>query len=637
MKQMIKKMFKSKVRAGMFIFILIGVGFLGYQRFSPSTVATRYVLANMQKGTLITSISGSGQISALDQVDIKPKVSGNVIAVAVKNGQEIKAGNLIVSLDARDANRAVRDIQSALANARLSLAKLKNPPTVYALTQAQNAVDTAQNNLTKLILSQPIDYQKAQEANSKAQNDISTAYEDSFNEISNTFLDLPTIITQLSDILYSNGISASEPSVGKDQWNTSVLFNTTAVADQDKLQAFKTSAESDYKIARQKYDASFDHYKTITRYSDKATIEALLDETLETTRSIAQAAKNESNYLDAWADERFQRNLPVFSLVKTYQTNLTTDIGKTNGHLSSSLSFQSTLKDDKQTIKNTTEALKEMDQNNPLDLAFAKALVKEKGEALRSLQAGADTLDIQSQELSVRQQENALLDAQEKLSDYTIRAPFDGIVATVSVKKEAPVSTGTAIATLVTHQRLAQISLNEIDAAKVKQDQKATLTFDAVDGLSITGQVAEIDTIGTVTQGVVTYNVKILFDTQDERIKPGMSVSAAIITKVKQDAFIVPNSAVKSRGNNHYVEIFDTALPQSQGNQGVTSSALPRQQKVGVGLSNDTSTEIISGLKEGDQIVVRTIAPSTTTNPTAQAPSLFGVPGGGRALRGGGG
>ncbi len=55
-------------------------------------------------------------------------------------------------------------------------------------------------------------------------------------------------------------------------------------------------------------------------------------------------------------------------------------------------------------------------------------------------------LDIQSQELSVKQRENALTDAKEKLADYFIRALFDGVVAKVSVKKGDSVSSGSAVA-----------------------------------------------------------------------------------------------------------------------------------------------------------------------------------------------
>ncbi len=157
--------------------------------------------------------------------------------------------------------------------------------------------------------------------------------------------------------------------------------------------------------------------------------------------------------------------------------------------------------------------------------------------------------------------------------------------------------------------------------------QKATLTFDAIEGLEITGSVVEIDTVGTVTQGVVTYNVKIGFDTQDDRIKSGMSTSASIITDVRQDVVAVPSAAVKSQGANSYVEILDSTASTQEITAGITSSTPPRQQPVTVGISSDTMTEILSGIDTGTKVVTRTISSATAT--TQQAPSLIGGGGGG--------
>lgn len=196
------------------------------------------------------------------------------------------------------------------------------------------------------------------------------------------------------------------------------------------------------------------------------------------------------------------------------------------------------------------------------------------------------------------------------------------------MKKGDPVSASTILATLVTKQKIAEISLNEVDITKIKVGQKTTLTFDAIPDLTITGQVAEIDTVGTVTQGVVTYAVKISFDTQDDRVKPGMSISASIITDIKQDALLAPNSAVKQQGDAAYVEIF----------AGETQA--PRQQTVQTGLSNDTMTEITSGLNEGDRVVTQTITQTTSQSQTQQntglrIPGITG--GGGGSFRGSGG
>jgi HlyD family secretion protein len=179
------------------------------------------------------------------------------------------------------------------------------------------------------------------------------------------------------------------------------------------------------------------------------------------------------------------------------------------------------------------------------------------------------------------------------------------------------------VATIVSAKKIADISLNEVDVSKISVGNKATLTFDAIEGLNISGEVTEIDQVGTVTQGVVTYNVKIVFDTDDIRIKPGMSVSAAIITEVKSNVLTVPNGAIKSSGGTSYVLVFDPPLAAgTSGPVGIASALAPIEKTVEVGTSNDTETEILSGISEGQQVVSRTI--SATAASSQSAPSLFG-------------
>ena len=164
--------------------------------------------------------------------------------------------------------------------------------------------------------------------------------------------------------------------------------------------------------------------------------------------------------------------------------------------------------------------------------------------------------------------------------------------------------------------------------------QKATLTFDAISDLGITGVVSEVDSVGTVSQGVVSYTVKINFDVQDSRVKPGMTVNASIQTDVRNDVLYVPSSAVKTTGGVSYVQVFDPAITATGGTAGTVSAILPKQVEVTTGVSDDTNVEILSGLSEGEQVVSRTITGTTKTT-TTSASSLLGGSGG-RAVRIGG-
>jgi len=165
----------------------------------------------------------------------------------------------------------------------------------------------------------------------------------------------------------------------------------------------------------------------------------------------------------------------------------------------------------------------------------------------------------------------------------------------------------------------AQVQVNEVDIPKVKAGQKATLKFDALENLSVTGKVEKIDALGTNTQGVVTYNVTIELTELDAKIKPGMSVSASIITKVNQDTITIPNSALKSDDNNgYYAQILVGQTPQNR--------------QLEIGAANNKETEILSGIDEGDKVITQTIDPNASTTSSTGG---FSMPGTGRMSGGG--
>ena len=107
-----------------------------------------------------------------------------------------------------------------------------------------------------------------------------------------------------------------------------------------------------------------------------------------------------------------------------------------------------------------------------------------------------------------------------------------------------------------------------------------------------------------------------------------MSVSASIITDTRQDVITVPTSAIKTASDgSSYVQMFSPALSNTGGSTGVVSAVAPNQQTVETGLSDNSNTEITSGLAEGDQIVVKTITASATKTTAKPATSLLGSTG----------
>jgi HlyD family secretion protein len=295
-------------------------------------------------------------------------------------------------------------------------------------------------------------------------------------------------------------------------------------------------------------------------------------------------------------------------------------------------------------------------------------------------------LNVQSAQLSLAKSQEALTQAETAAADYTVVAPFSGTIATVPVNKYDQASSGTTIATLITDEEYADLSLNEADVASVQVGQPVTLTFDALPNVTMQGTVATIDPVGTVTQGVVTYDVRISFNEENSAIKPGMTFEATIITSSVANAVQVPSGAVTTVGNQSYVQVatlknasstmaamgaggtrrmrtasstatggyggYRSASSTSMGsttNQFAFSSTTASSGATGttaavasltvasdevtvtrvpvtVGISNDTMVQIVSGLTPRQFVVTGTTSGTkkTTTTSTNLLSSLFG-------------
>ena len=234
-----------------------------------------------------------------------------------------------------------------------------------------------------------------------------------------------------------------------------------------------------------------------------------------------------------------------------------------------------------------------------------------------------DELELKSKQLVVQQRQDAVYDAQETVADYYIYAPFDGTIA--SVDAQIGQSQTTILGTIITKQKIAEITLNEVDVSKVSIGDDVTLSFDAIEDLTLTGSVAEIDTVGSVEQGVVNYKVKVAFDADNEKVRPGMSVSATIITDSKQDVISLPSSAIKnSQDGSQYVETYKN-FDTNSNELTVTEPLVLDKIYITTGISNDTNVEVTTGLKEGDIIITKITTKKAKTQTTANsAPSLLG-------------
>lgn len=516
---------------------------------------TRYMFANVQKGTITVSVSGSGQIAALDALDIRSKVSGDIAAIYVKKDQEVRSGQILMKFDSKEKERIVRDAQIVLDDVKIALQK-------------------AEEDYIKLI--------------EGSENSLDSSNKDILSVLSGAFSDFNSTLPSLETTFRDKNYSGKESDIDCYIYLVKTIRGYRGV--MNALPYWTIGAQDKFISLKSRFENIKSEYWTLNQRSSRDLIKSVLNQTHDFANELLDFTRQASNVL-----LEYQKVIEEEGFAPPISRAIT------NNQASQLKSFSSIVSSIAGSLQKEKDAVVNLEENIPKKIKDAESAVK-------------------TAKNNVIKKEEALSDAKQELFYFSAYAPFGGLIADLKVKAGDSVSSNTVLANIITKQKVAQISLNEIDAAKVKIGQRAILDFDSFPDLTITGKVMEVDLIGTVVQGVVSYGAKIAFDTDLETIKPGMSVTADIIVDVKSNILALPNSALKAQTGIYYVELVEIPEEKKQeylnSRTGVILSGDLKRLSVELGISNESLTEIISGLNEGDIIISSII--NSTANQTSQ-------------------
>lgn len=205
--------------------------------------------------------------------------------------------------------------------------------------------------------------------------------------------------------------------------------------------------------------------------------------------------------------------------------------------------------------------------------------------------------------LTVRKAQAAVELAGAQLAKTVLRSPIDGVIARIDIEAGENVTAGsallgssTSVATIIKEGGFEiDTDIPESDITKVALGQSATITLDALpSNETFQAEVKEIEPTATVIQEVVYYGLKLKIDNIDERFRDGMSVDIDINTKEKSNVLMISQRAVKIDNETKKVQI-------------LLDNDEVQDVEVETGLRGDDGMiEIISGLKEGQKVVVFT-------------------------------
>jgi HlyD family secretion protein len=469
---------KSKVLVGLLVLVL-SLSLMGATACGGEQGGASQQLVTVERGDMEISVTGSGKIEVTREARLTFGSSGEVDEILVKEGDEVKEGDVLARLD-------TSSLELAYAQADLAVTQAE-----VASTQAELARQTAEYNLKNT---------RDTEATLKL-----------------------------------------------------ALLNAQIGLDQAERLLTTGIAATDYELAKAQLDRAKSWYKYV----------------------VEDWARDTGGDVDAW-HQALTRAEEQLDLAQANYDNVL------SGYDSSEIAIK----------RKQVEAAE-------ISVAQAQKNLDELEEdiSLQELQVESATQSAEQAQQAVELAEKSLADAQRQLDQATIIAPFDGIVATVPVKEGDNIPMPTMAPTTVVYvvdPRYMElvVEVDEIDIPLLELGQEAIVTVDALTGREFEGTITAIAPIPADVGGVVLYDVRLTIPVPEgSGIKIGMSASADVLIEGRHDILMVPSRALQLN-------------EQGQTIVKVMSGDEVEERPVTVGLDDGLRAEIVSGLQEGETVVV---------------------------------
>lgn len=506
----------------------------------------------VKRGDVYQDVVISGKIIASDTVDVLSEQSGRVVKVLADIGSTVKEGQVLAILDSGELQAKISQARADVLTAEAGLAQ--------QLAIRETAIIEL-NDLKNGTRQEDIDIKIANL--NKAQADLRNSMQGTADLIDDTGIKADGVLRNNLDTIFLNN---------NDQ--TSIRLGFTVPNTQ-----IKTDTEDGRVLAQQALNRIFSYKSDIAKI-DSASLKSdqhiLL---LEKTRSEVYIIRDLlSKVMDAIVGSSGLSSTQIAeykSKVDTARTTISASISSINSKLDSLRSLQATVDV----------------SSSDLNRSKAGASVEE----IAAKEAKIREIDAQvlSQKAKVQSQQAILQSYNVQLKKYSLVSPFAGVVSKRSIVAGQTIQPSlSAFSVISDGLLLIEANVPESDIGKLKLQDKVEIAIDAFGGDRLSGKVVVIEPAETIIDGIVNYKVKISFDTADPRIKSGLSSSLRIETLRHENVLSIPDFAIEKRDDGYYVrrkagdEILDVKIER-----GVKSM--------------DGSIEILGGLNEGDEVVIK--------------------------------
>jgi HlyD family secretion protein len=257
------------------------------------------------------------------------------------------------------------------------------------------------------------------------------------------------------------------------------------------------------------------------------------------------------------------------------------------------LDYEAALADYNIAVRGPTEA----------EIAEARSTLAAAEANLAELLQEPSAADIALKQAAVDKAQLTLEEKQSNLAEAVLVAPTDGVILEISIEPGERVlneANEAAVVIADTSAYLLKVEVDEIDIGRIARNQEATIVLDAYIEQEFTGRVADISPRPAKDDenAIVTYEVTLTLDTTsgDPGILSGMTAYATIETRQLKDVVVVPNRAI---------QVDRTSTPSETYVEKLDEEGLPIRTPIELGLGNGEVTQVVTGLDEGDEVIIR--------------------------------
>lgn len=636
-----KKKFTKRVL--MLIAALVVLGGL-YFAYAGLGGGDKYEFVKAVKMDIRESVEITGNVEAGATVNLTFRETGQVENINYDIGADLKSGSVIASLKNRDQELRLQQARANLAGAQANLdeklAGYRNEDIQIAAAGVQKADaaagkiaidwDNAKRELELMKKKYEQDEIRVQllvdDAKSKydyallnqtntgltSENAIETAKKDLEAQLYSTGSQIQQSLNNLKSIIVDDGNSV----LGTDVRRLSIArMNEARQLYYDVKYGFdpmyeELKSKTGYEPAElEDYAVLEQGYVTKLLNAQKLTLDELsilpASSTLPETKITELKTKisNDSNTIStsyAALNLKYQQILDAQLGVVTSGDTKESEVTSAKNFYEQQLQNQAQTKIDHEVDLNLREAtirsLEAQYQIQLADIESAKATLEQR-------KVGPRAVDVAFYRTQVTVNQVAVALAEEAVEKTLLRAPIDGILSRRNIEVGEDVQSASVTASIGEgafemiddNKFKIDAEIAEVDINKLYVGDKATITLDAVgQEKTFSGTISKIDPVETIIQDVVFYKAEVVIDDKDDRIKPGMTADVGIVLREALEAVSVPEKAVQTEDGRRFVRMLD--------------GENIKNIDVEVGIRDlQGNLEIKSGLKEGDEIILRTL------------------------------